>query len=435
MAKQAGGVGAGPVRRDRRAGHRGRQPEHARRASTSFPLTVDYQEKTFAAGKIPGGFFKREGRPAEKEMLTSRLIDRPIRPLFPDGFVCETQIIATVLSFDKENDADMLAMIGASAALHVSDIPFHGPIAGVRVGRIDGKLVVNPTCRRLAESDLDLVVAGTRDGIVMVEGGAKMLSEDVMLDALFTAHRRDAAAPRPAGRAAREASASRSATVVAPRSTTRAARSASRRSPCRASRQALDVRRQARAPRRGLDGAQAKRWPRRWQPSSRIRRATITRRSSRTSKAAPCAQMIVKQKRRARRPRRSTDVRPITLRGRACCRARTARRSSPAARRRRWSSTTLGTSSDEQRIDALIGEHYKKFMLHYNFPPFSVGEVKFLRGPGRREIGHGALAERALSRGAAGRDRRSPTRSASSPRSSSRTARRRWPRSAAARCR
>src|SRR5438128_8376234 len=154
-----------------------------------FPLTVDYQEKTFAAGKIPGGFFKREGRPSEKEVRPSRLCDRPLRPLFPAGFRCETQVIATVLSYDKENDADVLAMIGASAALEISDIPFNGPIAGVRVGRIDGKLVLNPTASQVAECDLQMIIAGSRDALVMVEGGARMLSEDVLLDALFTAHR------------------------------------------------------------------------------------------------------------------------------------------------------------------------------------------------------------------------------------------------------
>src|SRR5438034_616711 len=160
----------------------------AREGIDFFPLTCDYQEKTFAAGKIPGGFFKREGRPAEKEILTSRLIDRPLRPLFPKGFVCETQVIATVLSHDKENDPDVISLTGASAALQVSDIPFHGPIAAVRMGRVGGQLVVNPTQSQIEQSDLNLVVAGSRDGIVMVEGGAKQLSEDIMLEALFSAH-------------------------------------------------------------------------------------------------------------------------------------------------------------------------------------------------------------------------------------------------------
>src|SRR5512140_1040791 len=160
----------------------------AREGIDFFPLTCDYQEKTFAAGKIPGGFFKREGRQAEKEILTSRLIDRPIRPLFPEGFVCETQVIATVLSHDRENDPDVVALTGASAALQVSDIPFHGPIAAVRIARIGGQFVVNPMHSQLDKSELNLIFAGSRDGIVMVEGGAKELPEDVMLDALFTAH-------------------------------------------------------------------------------------------------------------------------------------------------------------------------------------------------------------------------------------------------------
>src|SRR5215510_2750322 len=153
-----------------------------------FPLTCDYVEKTFAAGKIPGGFFKREGRPAEKEILTSRLIDRPIRPLFPKGFNCETQVIATVLSHDRENDPDVVSILGASIALTLSDIPFNGPIAAVRVGRIGGRLVVNPTTSQLPDSDLNLIVAAGKDALVMVEGGGRILPESVMLEALFGAH-------------------------------------------------------------------------------------------------------------------------------------------------------------------------------------------------------------------------------------------------------
>src|SRR5213080_1858889 len=159
----------------------------AREGIDFFPLTCDYQEKTFAAGKIPGGFFKREGRPSEKEVLTSRLIDRPLRPNFAEGFFCETQVIATVLSSDRDNDPDMVALIGASAALQVSDIPFHGPLAGVRMGLLDGKLVVNPTIDQLEKSDLNLIVACSRDAIVMVEGEGKNVPEDVVHDALFGA--------------------------------------------------------------------------------------------------------------------------------------------------------------------------------------------------------------------------------------------------------
>src|SRR2546429_3148399 len=161
---------------------------NAREGIDFFPLTCDYQEKTFAAGKIPGGFFKREGRPSEKEILTSRLIDRPLRPLFPKGFHSETQIIATVLSHDKENDPDVLAILGASTALVLSDVPWLGPIAAVRVGRIGGRFVVNPMTSQLAESDLNLIVAGSRAAIVMVEGGASMLPDQVLLEALFAAH-------------------------------------------------------------------------------------------------------------------------------------------------------------------------------------------------------------------------------------------------------
>src|SRR6185503_18828459 len=150
-----------------------------------FPLTCDYQEKTFAAGKIPGGFFKREGRPGEKEVLTSRLIDRPIRPLFPKGFNCETQVIATVLSHDRENDPDVVALLGASIALTLSDIPFNGPIAAARVGRVDGKIVINPTTAQLEESDMNMIIAASKDAIVMVEGGAKILPENVLLEGLF----------------------------------------------------------------------------------------------------------------------------------------------------------------------------------------------------------------------------------------------------------
>jgi len=179
----------------------------AREGIDFFPLTCDYQEKTFAAGKIPGGFFKREGRPAEREVLTSRLIDRPIRPLFPKGFRSETQVIATVLSHDRENDPDMISIVGASTALMLSDIPFNGPIGAVRVGRIGGKLVINPTASQLPESDLNLIVAASRDAIVMVEGGADILPEAQIQEALFAAH--DAIQPlldlqeSPASRSAR----------------------------------------------------------------------------------------------------------------------------------------------------------------------------------------------------------------------------------------
>jgi polyribonucleotide nucleotidyltransferase len=364
--------------------------QSARPGIDFFPLTCDYQEKSFAAGKIPGGFFKREGRPSEKEVLTSRLIDRPIRPLFAPGFVCETQVIATVLSFDKENDPDAVALIGASAALHVSDIPFLGPIAAVRVGRRDGRFVINPLCSDAESGELSLVVAGTRDSIVMVEGGARMLSEEVMLDALYTAlaemqqliamqeelrekvgkPKRQVAAPEvdPALREKVES-------LALPRI-----------------RQAMEF------------VAKQERHSAVAEAESEVATALLQEFPDQESvlgkviesvEKKAMRQMIAAQKRRLD-GRGVTDIRPIS------CEVEVLPRTHGSALFTRGetqalATTTLGTASDEQKIDALIGESYRKFMLHYNFPPYSVGEVKFLRSPGRREIGHGALAERALS--------------------------------------
>jgi polyribonucleotide nucleotidyltransferase len=354
-----------------------------------FPLTVDYVEKTFAAGKIPGGFFKREGRPAEKEVLTSRLIDRPIRPLFPDGFLCETQIIATVLSVDKVNDADMLALIGASAALHVSDIPFHGPIAGVRIARRDGKFIINPPQTDTSGSDLSIVVAGSRDSIVMVEGGASIVPEDIVLDALYTAHAEmqpliemQEDLRKAVGKTKRE--------VVAPE-VDAALQSRVQELATPKIREALQFAgKQERAT--AMKQAQT--------DVMAVVRETFPEQEAEGKSAYESVkkhvfrELIAKEKRRLD-GRSLSDVRPIS------CEVQVLPRTHGSAVFTRGETqalavTTLGTSSDEQKIDALIGEHYKKFMLHYNFPPFSVGEVKFLRNPGRREVGHGALAERAL---------------------------------------
>jgi polyribonucleotide nucleotidyltransferase len=353
-----------------------------------FPLTVDYQEKTFAAGKIPGGFFKREGRPAEKEVLTSRLIDRPIRPLFPSGFFCETQIIATVLSADKENDPDMVALIGASAALHVSDVPFLGPIAGVRVGRSGGEFIINPPVTEV-DAELSLVVAGSRDSIVMVEGGAQGLTEDMMLDALYFAH--DQMQPilamqdelrQVVGKAKRE---------VKPVEIDPAIRSRVEELAAPQIERALEfaVKQERSA---ALKNAEA-------EVLSAIREETpeheaVARSLYEEVKKRIFRQSILTKKQRLD-GRGMRDVRPIS------CEAQILPRTHGSALFTRGETqalvvTTLGTASDEQRIDALMGEYYKKFMLHYNFPPFSVGEVKFLRSPGRREVGHGALAERSV---------------------------------------
>jgi polyribonucleotide nucleotidyltransferase len=364
----------------------------ARKASANldfFPLTCDYLEKTFAAGKIPGGFFKREGRPTEKEVLTSRLIDRPIRPQFPDGYRFETQVIATVLSHDKENDPDVVALTGASAALHVSDIPFDGPIAAVRLGRVDGKFLVNPTQEQKEQSDLQLVVAGTRDGLVMVEGGANGLPEDVMLDALFTAH--EALGP-----------------LIELQEELRAAVGKPKRefTPPARNEALWNRMRELATPR--LKEA--------FQVSGKFERAAAVREAEALTVPEVAAQFpdeadklghifhdvtgevmrkqIVEENRRVD-GRDLVTVRPITSEVSFLPRTH----GSALFTRGETQAlvvATLGTSSDEQRVDALMGESYKKFMLHYNFPPFSVGEAKFLRSPGRREIGHGALAERAV---------------------------------------
>jgi polyribonucleotide nucleotidyltransferase len=354
-----------------------------------FPLTCDYVEKTFAAGKIPGGFFKREGRQAEKEILTSRLIDRPTRPLFPKGFRCETQVIATVLSHDRENDPDMISILGASAALSLSDIPWNGPIAAVRVGRVGGSLVINPTTTQLADSDLNLIVAASRDAVVMVEGGARMLPEAQLLEALFAAH--DAAQAlidmqeelvRQAGKPKRqvEPPALDAALEAAVQEYALPKLRAALAKPVKQERYAAldETHDEAQVTLGGDDPARQKLVG---ELVDKVKKQVVR-------------EAIIREGRRVD-GRGLTDVRPIS------CEVEVLPRTHGSALFTRGETqalvvTTLGTSSDEQKIDALIGEHYKKFMLHYNFPPFSTGETKFLRGPGRREIGHGALAERAL---------------------------------------
>jgi polyribonucleotide nucleotidyltransferase len=354
-----------------------------------FPLTVDYQEKTFAAGKIPGGFFKREGRPSEKEILTCRLIDRSIRPLFSEGLRCETQVIATVLSADRENDPDVVAMLGASAALHVSDIPFNGPLAGVRIGRNNGQWIMNPTQSQLDESDVDIFLSGSKDAIVMVEGGAQVVPEDEVLEALFAGHR----AIQPLlemqeqlrgeiGKAKREVPLAKLDKAVVKR----------------VEEMALDKLRSALEVPEKLE-----RYKRIAEVKGEVVPLALAEFPDKQKdikgafeelKRNVFRSLVIQQERRID-GRGLKDIRPIT------CEVEVLPRTHGSALFTRGETqalvvTTLGTTSDEQRVDALIGEHFKKFMLHYNFPPFSVGEVKFLRGPGRREIGHGNLAERAL---------------------------------------
>ncbi|MBW2559584.1 MAG: polyribonucleotide nucleotidyltransferase [Deltaproteobacteria bacterium] len=365
-----------------------------------LPLTVDYQEKTFAAGKIPGGFFKREGRLNEKEILTSRIIDRSIRPLFPDGYVHETQIVATVLSMDTENDSDVAAMLGASAALCMSDIPFKGPIAGVRVGRVDGALVCNPSTEQMEESDLELFLVGRKipsaggEGafdvnLVMLEGGASEVPEDEILDAINFGLE----SMRPAielqdtlcqavGKAKRAFEPDEISEEL--RQRVRDVAYAGLQEAYREGRkleryaQRADVKKKMVEE---LNQDEAGFDPKAGSVFEELEREIIRN-------------MILTDRRRID-GRSNSDIRTITSEVGIIPRAHGSglfTRGETQA----LVALTLGTSSDEQRIDFIGGEEMRTFMLHYNFPPFSVGEARFLRGPGRREIGHGALARKAL---------------------------------------
>ncbi|HEX9880054.1 MAG TPA: polyribonucleotide nucleotidyltransferase [Candidatus Binatia bacterium] len=354
-----------------------------------FPLTVDYQEKTFAAGKIPGGFFKREGRPSEKEILTCRLIDRSIRPLFADGFNCETQIIATVLSVDRENDPDVVAMLGTSVALEVSDIPFRGPVAGVRIGRIAGRWVMNPTQAELPESDVNIFITGNRENIVMVEGGAKMVPEDEVLEALFQGHQAIQLLLKLQEEVRAEVG--RPKKVVAPEEHDGSLLKKVRELAHEKIQQAVRIPDKRERSTR-LSEIRAEMLPQvlvNFPEREKEIKAVFKKIETELVRS-----LIVKDRLRID-GRGLKDVRPIT------CEVGVLPRTHGSALFTRGETqalavTTLGTASDEQKIEALLGEHFKKFMLHYNFTPYSTGEVKFLRGPGRREIGHGALAERAL---------------------------------------
>ncbi|MBI5874852.1 MAG: polyribonucleotide nucleotidyltransferase [Deltaproteobacteria bacterium] len=357
-----------------------------------LPLTVNYMEMTYAAGKIPGGFFKREGRPSEKEVLCSRLIDRPLRPLFPEGYFNETQIIATVLSLDPENDPEIAAMIGASTALMISDVPFINPIAGVRVGRIDGKLVCNPTYKNQKEnSDIDLIVAGSKEAIIMVEGGAKMVSEDDILDAMMFAH--DSMQPVIAlqKKIATEIGKPKMTVPALPIDHDLVKKVTDFADGKIKSALAIPVKQE--------------RYQRLSDISKELTEALKTQYQDREDEITKIFEDL--KYRILRESVLSThtridgrglaDIRPIT------CEIGLLPRTHGSALFTRGETqamvvTTLGTSEDEQKIDALSGWEYKTFMLHYNFPPFSVGEVKMLRGPGRREVGHGALAERAVTK-------------------------------------
>ncbi len=365
-----------------------------------FPLTVDYQEKLFAAGRVPGSYFRREGRPTEKETLTSRIVDRSCRPLFPEGYANETQIIATVISFDQENDPDILALTGASAALQCSDVPFGGPIAGVRVGRVGGRLVANPTLAERTEADLDIVMAASRDAIVMVEGGAKEVSEEVMIDALLFGQNAILELLAAQEALARDSGAKPKRSFEAPKSDAEL-RAQVRSLTWEKVKEAYgrhekhdrygrlsEIKKELLAALK--DGAQG--------DATKLSNLALREKEIKgyyeDVKYEYMRKMIVDGGRRIG-DRGMADVRKIT------CEVSLLPRVHGSALFTRGETqalvaTTLGTAEDEQRVEMLTGMTFKKFMLHYNFPPFSVGEAKFLRGPGRREIGHGALAERAL---------------------------------------
>ena len=355
-----------------------------------FPLQVEYREKAASAGKIPGGFFKREARPSEKEILSARIIDRPIRPMFPEWFQCETQVIVTVYSSDQEHDGDVLGAVAASAALMISDIPFEGPIGEVRVGRINGELIINPTFSQLQTSDMDITVAGTDDSIVMVEGEAKEISEQEMLDALAFAHgyirqmcaiQNDLA--KEIGRAKRQAPATSGNSelkaaveqLAGERIRTLAA------TPLLKEERALKT---AEMQKEVLAGLAAQ------YPESE----DAIKEMLHDMEYNAMREMILTHGKRLD-GRGLREIRPITIEIGLLPRTHG---SALFQRGETVSLTTLtlGTKLDEQIIDGLLPEYSKRFMLHYNFPPFSVGEVGRLGSTGRREVGHGNLAERAI---------------------------------------
>ena len=354
-----------------------------------LPLTVNYQEKAYSAGKIPGGYFKREGAPSEKETLTSRLIDRPIRPLIPKGFAYETQVIASVLSVDQSMTSEVVGITVASAALAISDIPFGGPLAGVRIGHIDGQFVVNPSMQEIQNGELDLVVAGTADAIMMVESGANGLSESILLDALALAH--SEIKKIVAKIVELQALVGRTKRVVPVEPVSEELAGQVRELVAGPIREAVLIANKNDRQER-LDQVLADAVDQLGEEDPvRCRQVKGVYHDLEYHEVRD---MILEKQVRAD-GRGPADIRPIT------CETSLLPRTHGSALFTRGETqslavVTLGTSDDEQRIDALEGEYFRNFMLHYNFPPFSVGEARPLRSPGRREVGHGKLAERAL---------------------------------------
>jgi len=355
-----------------------------------LPLTVEYQEKIYAAGRIPGNYFRREvGRPTEKETLTARLIDRPLRPLFPKGYRFETQVIATVLSMDRENDPDVLAMVGASTALVISDIPFAGPIAGVRVARVEGQLKVNPTISECENADINIIVAGSKTGVVMVEGGGNIISEADMLEAIFFGH----AALQPIieiQEKLRLSNGVEKRPFVLPEKDKELVEKITLTTTPRL-KDALGIpgkierNKVLRDSKLAVIGEMGEEYADRKSEIYDIMDDVIKK---------ICRDMALKEGRRIDN-RRFDEIRPIT------CEVGLLPRPHGSALFTRGETQvlgvmTLGSGQDEQRVETLSGEELRPFMLHYNFPPYSVGEVRRLGGPSRRDIGHGGLSTRAI---------------------------------------
>ena len=363
--------------------------KEAREDLDYFPLSVEYQEKTYAAGKIPGGFFKREGRPSEKEILSARLIDRPLRPLFPDGFKNDTQIVAFVISSDRENDGDVLGTLGASVALSISDIPFEGPVAAVRVARVAGEFIINPTFSQVEEGDLELVIAGSEDSILMVEGEANETSEQDMVSALEFGHQYIKQLIELEKEIIQEFSQEK-IEVVPPeipdgllKKIDKSARTKIKKAIKQTDKKARHE--ELREIRKEIETAD---------PEEFEEHESIIKEQLHQIEKEEVRSMIIKESRRLD-GRGMDDIRDIQ------CEPGILPRTHGSALFTRGQTqslgvTTLGTKIDEQIVENLEGESSKSFMLHYNFPPFSVGEVRFFRGPARREIGHGNLAERSL---------------------------------------
>ncbi len=361
-----------------------------REGADFLPLMVDYQEMFYGSGRIPGNYFRREiGRPSEKATLTSRLIDRPLRPRFPEGYYYDTQIIATVLSVDPEIDPDVIAITASSAALCVSDIPFDGPIAGLRIGRVDGDFITNPSFGQLVNSDMDIVVAGTRDNIVMVEGWAAVLPEDDIVEAIM--HGQKALAPLLDLQEELTEQAGKAKFTVTPPEKDASLIQAVREAGAELMREVISIPEKMR---RGQKKREVKdkvlaRLAESYPDHEKEIGAAL-----KDLEKEMMRQLIVRDRRRLD-GRGFEDVRPVS-----CSIGELPRAHGSAVFTRGETQVlavaTLGSADDEQRIDTPLGDRYKHFMLHYNFTPYSVGEVRMMRGPARRDIGHGALAERAV---------------------------------------